>query len=237
MTIPGSMAEVDLVGRLRRRLVELEQLIQVEHQRSHEHLQLAADVHRRLLPSPMRTDRAEVDVRYQPSTRSGATTARCTSPARMCATSPCATSRGTASARRSWRPASPAKFGTACTRRSRRPVPDLLRSSNRPGGRRDHLERSRASESHPRPRRPPHGRAAHEPEPHDWRPDAMSRGRAGASEPARARGPCPLLHGRRDRGPRCGGSGTRRGGSRRFHARCDEGRSVRDDRSHPGAAV
>ena len=66
MTIPGSMAEVDLVGRLRRRIAELEQLIQVEQQRSHEHLQLAADVHRSLLPLPMRTDRAEVDVRYQP---------------------------------------------------------------------------------------------------------------------------------------------------------------------------
>jgi len=66
MTIPNSTGEVDLVGRLRRRIAELEQLIEVEQQRSHEHLQLAADVHRSLLPSPVRTDRAEVDVRYQP---------------------------------------------------------------------------------------------------------------------------------------------------------------------------
>ena len=62
--LPGR--EADLVGRLRHRIAELEQLIEVEQKRTHEHLQLAADVHRSLLPSPVRTDRAEVDVRYQP---------------------------------------------------------------------------------------------------------------------------------------------------------------------------
>jgi sigma-B regulation protein RsbU (phosphoserine phosphatase) len=66
MTIPYSTGEADLVGRLRRRIAELEELIEVEQKRTHEHLQLAAEVHRSLLPSPVRTDRAEVDVRYQP---------------------------------------------------------------------------------------------------------------------------------------------------------------------------
>jgi sigma-B regulation protein RsbU (phosphoserine phosphatase) len=66
MTTPYSTAEVDLVERLRRRIAELEQLIQVGQRRSHANLQLAANVHRSLLPSPMRTDRAEVDVRYEP---------------------------------------------------------------------------------------------------------------------------------------------------------------------------
>lgn len=66
MTIPYSTREVDLVGRLRSRIAELEQLIEVEQKRTDEHLQLAAQVHRSLLPSPVRTDRAEVDVRYQP---------------------------------------------------------------------------------------------------------------------------------------------------------------------------
>jgi phosphoserine phosphatase RsbU/P len=66
MTTPSSTGDVELVARLRRRIAELERLIQVEQQHSHEHLQLAAAVHRSLLPSPARTDRAEVDVRYQP---------------------------------------------------------------------------------------------------------------------------------------------------------------------------
>ena len=50
--------EVDLVARLRHRIAKLEQLIEVEQKRNHEHLQLAAEVHRSLLPSPARTDRA-----------------------------------------------------------------------------------------------------------------------------------------------------------------------------------
>jgi phosphoserine phosphatase RsbU/P len=41
-------------------------LIEVEQKRTREHLQLAADVHRSLLPLPLRTDRMEADVRYQP---------------------------------------------------------------------------------------------------------------------------------------------------------------------------
>lgn len=65
-TTAGPAAEGDLVGRLRGRIVELEHLIEVQQRRSHEHLRLAAQVHRSLLPSPMTTERAEIDVRYQP---------------------------------------------------------------------------------------------------------------------------------------------------------------------------
>jgi phosphoserine phosphatase RsbU/P len=61
-----SLPVLDLVGRLRCRIEELEQLIDVEQRRTQEHLRLAADVHRSLLPSPARTDRAEIDVRYEP---------------------------------------------------------------------------------------------------------------------------------------------------------------------------
>ena len=57
---------MDLVGRLRCRIAELEQLIDVEQRRTQAHLRLAADVHRSLLPSPARTDRAEIAVRYEP---------------------------------------------------------------------------------------------------------------------------------------------------------------------------
>lgn len=66
MTIRRSAAEDDLVHRLRRRITELEHQIEVSRARALEHLQLAAKVHRSLLPSPIRTDRAEVDVRYEP---------------------------------------------------------------------------------------------------------------------------------------------------------------------------
>lgn len=54
------------MARLQTRVTELEQRIDVEQRRSREHLRLAAEVHRSLLPSPVRTERADIDVRYQP---------------------------------------------------------------------------------------------------------------------------------------------------------------------------
>jgi serine phosphatase RsbU (regulator of sigma subunit) len=66
MTTRNPTREGELVGQLRHRIAELEQLIEVEQKRTHEYLRLAADVHRSLLPSPARSERAEVDVRYQP---------------------------------------------------------------------------------------------------------------------------------------------------------------------------
>jgi phosphoserine phosphatase RsbU/P len=62
----GSPGEVDLVGRLERRIAELGQVIARERKRAREHLRLAAQVHRSLLPLPATTERAQIDVRYQP---------------------------------------------------------------------------------------------------------------------------------------------------------------------------
>jgi phosphoserine phosphatase RsbU/P len=69
VTTPASDAFVlsaDLVERLEHRVAELEQQVAVERTRTREHVRLAEQVHRSLLPLPARTDRAEVDVRYQP---------------------------------------------------------------------------------------------------------------------------------------------------------------------------
>jgi len=65
-TMSDSPGEVDRMGRLERRIAELEHLIELEQERSREHLRLAAQVHRSLLPLPATTERVEIDVRYQP---------------------------------------------------------------------------------------------------------------------------------------------------------------------------
>jgi phosphoserine phosphatase RsbU/P len=66
MARPGSTGHADDLARLRRRVVELEKLLEAGQKRARQHLELAAKVHRSLLPMPVRTDRVEVDVRYLP---------------------------------------------------------------------------------------------------------------------------------------------------------------------------
>jgi len=59
MALPESLIEEDVA----RRIGELQRVIEAQQQRAHQHLQLAAKVHGSLLPSPVRTDRLDVDVR------------------------------------------------------------------------------------------------------------------------------------------------------------------------------
>jgi serine phosphatase RsbU (regulator of sigma subunit) len=63
MPLAGSTLDADDVTR---RITELQRVIEAQQTRAHQHLQLAAKVHRSLLPLPVRTDRIEVDVRYLP---------------------------------------------------------------------------------------------------------------------------------------------------------------------------
>lgn len=63
MALTGSTLDADDVTR---RITELQRVIEAQQKRAHQHLQLAAKVHRSLLPLPVRTDRIEVDVRYLP---------------------------------------------------------------------------------------------------------------------------------------------------------------------------
>jgi sigma-B regulation protein RsbU (phosphoserine phosphatase) len=48
------------------RIGDLQKVIEAHQKRAHQHLQLAAKVHRSLLPLPVQTDRIDVDVRYLP---------------------------------------------------------------------------------------------------------------------------------------------------------------------------
>jgi serine phosphatase RsbU (regulator of sigma subunit) len=48
------------------RIGNLQKVIEAHQKRAHQHLQLAAKVHRSLLPLPVQTDRIDVDVRYLP---------------------------------------------------------------------------------------------------------------------------------------------------------------------------
>lgn len=63
MALPGSTIEADDVAG---RISELQGVIDRQRRRARQHLQLAARVHGSLLPSPVHSDRIDVDVRYLP---------------------------------------------------------------------------------------------------------------------------------------------------------------------------
>jgi serine phosphatase RsbU (regulator of sigma subunit) len=63
MKLTGSTVDADDAAG---RIAELQRVIDAHRKQAYQHLQLAAKVHRSLLPLPVRTDRIEVDVRYLP---------------------------------------------------------------------------------------------------------------------------------------------------------------------------